>query len=116
VVPTTTTAPTPTTQPQRTTYWRLYVRITLKSNNPHDVNVPLRSTDAAVVVNLTSAQLVAFQIGDQMTTDEIASVGDDIVGRFEKAAQEYITGHLADYPDFAGIDGVHWVMRVASAS
>ena len=113
--PTVPTTPivTSTTQPiPFQMQWRLYVRIAQTEHAPRDVNVPYRSTDAPLVLNVPPSQRPAFRAGDQVTAAEVAALGGDTLQRFEDAAAAYIAAHAADYPEFDGLEAVHWVMPV----
>jgi hypothetical protein len=109
----TTTLTTPTTQPITLRFWRLYVHVARMEEGPYDVNVPLRSGDPALVIDVPSAQIAAFRTGDQVTAAEIAALGGDTLQRFENAAAAYIAAHGADYPGFADLESVEWAMRVS---
>lgn len=111
--PTTTTAATPTTHPVPLVRWRLYVRITLESTGPHDVDVPFRSTDDAIAIDIPANVARGFRVGDQVTAVEIAALGGDTLHRFEGAADAYIVAHPASYAGFVALDSVRWVMRVS---
>ena len=108
----TTTSPTQTTQPVQLPHFRLYVRIGQLGQSPRDVNVPFRSTDRPIVINIPSSHLSAFRMDDQVSALEIESLGGDTLQRFADAAAAYITSHASDYPGFTGVEDLHWAMRV----
>jgi parallel beta-helix repeat protein len=111
---TTTTVVVPTTLPIRVHYWRLYIRIARTNGTPHDVNVPFRSSDMALIIDIPAPALSTFREGDQVTGAEIQALGGDTLARLENAAAAYISSHLGDYPGFAGIDEIRWASRVSS--
>jgi Right handed beta helix region len=106
---TTTTVPSP---PLGEASWRFYVRIATDAPFPHNVDVPARSTDAALDVPIRADQLPAFRPGDQVTGAEIAALGGDTLGRLTAAVDAYLGSHPADYPGFATIVEIRWAMRV----
>lgn len=105
---TTTTSSLPAAQAR----WRFYVRIALRSGGAVNVNVPLRSGDAALAVAVPTEVLTAFPIGHQTAGSDVPA--GDTLQLLTSAASAYMVGHPADYPDFAGVVALRWAMRVAS--
>ena len=93
---------------------RFYVRIALQSGEARNVNVPLRSQDAALAVALPARVLSAFPIGGQTSGTDIAALGGGTLQQLTSAASAYMVSHPADYPDFADILVLRWAMRVTS--
>jgi parallel beta-helix repeat protein len=108
VASTTTTSSLPAAQAR----WRFYVRIALDSGGTVNVNVPLRSGDAALAVAVPAQVLAAFPIGQQTAGSDVP--GGDTLQLLTSAASNYIVSHPADYPDFAGVVALRWAMRVSS--
>ena len=105
---TTTTSSLPAAQAR----WRFYVRIALDSGGAVNVNVPLRSGDAALAVAVPAQVMAAFPIGQQTAGSDVP--GGDTLQLLTSAASDYMVSHPADYPDFAGVVALQWAMRVSS--
>ena len=110
----TTTSPTPTTQPTVLPRWRLFVRIARMETSDVDVDVPLRSTDPALVISIPGLDPSVFRTGDQVAASEIAALGGDTLARFENAATAHIEANPADYAGFDRVIELVWVKRVAA--
>ena len=91
----------------------MYVSVAQAGHAPHDVNVPFRASDPPLEVDVPPNVALGFRIGDQVTGADIAARGDDTLQRFEDAAVAYLSSHASDYPGFAGLQSVHWVVRVS---
>ena len=66
--------------------WRFYVRIALDSGGAVNVNVPLRSGDAALAVAVPAQVLAAFPIGQQTAGSDVP--GGDTLQLLTSAASE----------------------------
>ncbi|HEV7734102.1 MAG TPA: right-handed parallel beta-helix repeat-containing protein [Candidatus Binatia bacterium] len=112
VVGPTTTSTTIPSPPLAEASWRLYVRIDTGAPFPHNVDVPLHSTEVPLDVMIRADHLAAFRPGDQVTGDELAQLGGDTLVRLTAAVDAYLRSHPTDYPDLTGIVEIRWAKRV----
>lgn len=93
--------------------WRFYLDIARATGTSTSVNVPARSTDAAIVQLIAEADLAAFPIGTQVSGDDIDALGDDTATVLTSAATSYVEAHPEDYPGFTGVLRIRWARRVS---
>jgi parallel beta-helix repeat protein len=113
--PTATVTPIPVPTPRAFEQWQLYVRILTTAGNPISVNVPLGSIDVPVVAAILASQLPLFPINVHVTTAQIAGLGGDTLDVLRAAADVYMRGHPADYPDFDTLVDLVWAARLGDA-
>jgi hypothetical protein len=91
--------------------FRFYVQIRRAPQAVVNVNVPSRSSDPPLTVEIAVAALPAFRPGDRVSYTELAALDADTRGRLRAAVVAHLESHADDYPGLLELVELRWARR-----